>query len=535
MNIDESAEFNLIYEKWIIVKTLDGLHEEVSLLDIFRNAQDYLTLENEIKPLNIAILRLLLAILHCALGGKDIEGNPFPDDEEDQIDGALELWNELKERKCFPYERIESYLKEHEDRFWLFHPETPFYQIACINNGTEYSAAKLNGEVLESSNKPRLFPQRAGKKKHGLSFSEAARWILYVIGFDDTSAKPSKRGQKMPSPGAGWLGQLGLITAEGKNLFETLMLNLVLLPETGLWGDDKAIWEIAPRTKERVQINIPNSQAALLTLQSRRLKLIRDGDAVTGYLLLGGDFFTKENSLVEQMTVWRNSKKESAPPEYVPRRHNPSVQMWRDFAPLVGQGIGAHCPGVVHWLKKFELEDPVIRFQICGVKYGDKDFFVEDVFFDSLSFNVDLLYELDWIPRIIDELGVTEKLVREVGILAQNIAKAVGNENGYAARDEAKEQAYFRLDRPFRKWLEGLDPSGDKMEEECEKWFTEAKIIIHALGNEIANDCSPQALTGRNGISTPKALNWFFFNTKNRNTLNIAEINRKKGGAKSEN
>ena len=37
--------------------------------------------------------------------------------------------------------------------------------------------------------------------------------------------------------GAGWLGKLGYIQAQGNNLFETLMLNLTLLQDgVKLWG-----------------------------------------------------------------------------------------------------------------------------------------------------------------------------------------------------------------------------------------------------------------------------------------------------------
>lgn len=54
-------------------------------------------------------------------------------------------------------------------------------------------------------------------------------------GYDDTSAKP--KGKGLPSVGAGWLGKLGYIQAQGNNLFETLMLNLTLLKDgVELWG-----------------------------------------------------------------------------------------------------------------------------------------------------------------------------------------------------------------------------------------------------------------------------------------------------------
>ncbi|MDR0249454.1 MAG: type I-E CRISPR-associated protein Cse1/CasA [Oscillospiraceae bacterium] len=542
-------EYNLCHEAWIPARDAGGVRREVSMLELFRNAHLYVALAGESPTQNIAVLRLLLAVLHAVFGGKDINGEPFDDDEEEQIDGAIELWKTLRNSGRFPFERIDAYLKLYESRFWLFHPETPFYQIAGITKGTEFTAAKLNGELLESANKPRLFPQRAGGEKENLSFPEAARWLLHANGFDDTAAKPSQRGQGMPSPGAGWLGKLGLISAVGNNLFETLMLNLVLLPDVkrDIWGDGKATWEEPPRTGERVQVSEPNSQAALLTLQSRRLLLKREGNVVTGYYLLGGDFFPKENAFCEQMTVWKNNaKKDSDPPEYVPRRHKPSVQMWRDFAPLVeqrGGKDGMHRPGIVSWLNRLELRDTMLRFQICGLKYGDKDFFVEDAFSDSLSFNAGLISELgkEWADAVIEEISVTEALVREVGALAQKVARAAGVKDdreawkcGAAARDKAKEQAYYSLDQPFRRWLESLDPNipdptGELMEQERNKWFGKAKSIIRGLGHDIVNECSPQAMVGRaiagrenekrEYISAPKAFERFMYKTDKRDTL----------------
>ena len=87
----------------------------------------------------------------------------------------------------------------------------------------------LNGEMIESKNKLRLFPLYAGQSKERLSYPQAARWLLSVNGFDDTSLKPKEKN--LPSISVGWLGSLGYIQALGNNLYETLMLNLTLLKD----------------------------------------------------------------------------------------------------------------------------------------------------------------------------------------------------------------------------------------------------------------------------------------------------------------
>lgn len=498
---DEKA-FNLLHEPWILVMNPDGKAEEVSLLDLFRRAPDFQGLAGELPTQDVAVMRLLLAILHAVFGRYDLEGNFQPISSPS---GALESWKALWDMGAFPMEIIEEYLLHFEERFWLFHPEYPFYQVAGLDKATEYTAAKLNGELSESGNKIRLFPQRAGDGKNALRYSEAARWLIYVNSFDDTSAKPKEKG--LPSPGAGWLGKLGLIIALGDNLFETLLLNLVFLKDGGneLWGEEEPVWEMEKvKSDERTEITIPDNPSALLTLQSRRLHLFREEDSVVGYALLGGDFFPKENAFAEQMTIWRiASQKKAGPPEYHPKRHDPSRQLWRDFAAFVGQSEAKHLPGVVAWLARLKSDNLIprshFRFQTAAVKYGDKDFFVDDVFADSLSFNADLLTTLgeNWVNRIIDMIGKTEELVRQIGYLAQNLAKAAGDSDGSSQKQAAQEQAYFLLDSPFRRWLEAIDPERDSINDTCTQWWEQAKIIIRHFGEELVNQTGPQAIVGR--------------------------------------
>ena len=87
--------------------------------------------------------------------------------------------------------------------------------------------AKLNGALSESNNKTRLFPPCAGEGKAALLLRRGCALAAFVNGYDDTSAKPSRRGCRRR--GAGWLGKIGAVCSVGENLFETLMLNLVLL------------------------------------------------------------------------------------------------------------------------------------------------------------------------------------------------------------------------------------------------------------------------------------------------------------------
>ena len=499
-----NTEFNLLYEPWVVVITNQGEQKEVSLLDAFEHAHEYRSLAGELPTQDFAVLRLLLAALYATFMRADVDGKP---DKVDSADKALLRWKQLWDAGVFPLKAIKARLIPYEDRFYLFHPERPFYQVASLAQGTEYSAAKLIGDLSESGNKPRLFPLRTGNAKECLSNAEAARWLLYLNAFDDTSAKPSVRGAGLPSVGAGWLGKLGLVAIEGKTLFETLLLNFVLLNENGdVFGASKATWELDDaHQKERVPIVLPTDPLELLTLQSRRILLKRESGLVVGYLLLGGDFFEKENAFIEQMTTWRKDTTTKTD-IYNPRRHREARQVWREFSALLAQTSEAQRrPGIVSWMATLRteglIEQKLFKLRIAGIQFADKDFYVDGIISDSLTMSTSLLTNLGsgWIDEIASLLDTTEKCVWWLGVLAQDIALALGNDderNRAGVKAAAQERAYFALDIPFRTWLAQLEPETDTHTEKQEAWLVEMRGIILNIGDDLVEEAGEQAIVG---------------------------------------
>lgn len=500
-------EFNLLDENWVRVITPECEIKEISLTDAIVHSHEYSGLCGELPTQDVAVMRLLLAVLHTVFSRVNEEGEPTPLEEPDE---ALERWKAIWDMGHIPENPVRDYLESQHEKFWLFHPERPFYQVPEAKIGTEYGAAKLNGELSESSNKLRLFTAYSGEKKSKLPYSEAARWLLYVNAYDDTSAKP--KGKNLPSPGAGWLGKLGLITAEGRNLFETLMLNFVMLKDgKELWGEEKPAWELEKaKAAERSEIALPDNPAELHTLQSRRLLLVRKDGMVTGYYLLGGDFFNKEMAFAEQMTIWspiRATTKDKSVIGFKPCRHDSSKQMWREFPtafPAEEKGE-KHTPGIVSWiseLKAYELldDEQLIKFCTSSAQYGDKDFFISDVFSDSLSFHKKLLEEANdgWRSAIADEVAKCDQLATAVYHLANDIDAAMGEDEGKSYVN-AKEQLYFRIDIPFRKWLESINSEWGTKESEADRkrWRETAQKIAIALGEEMVANAGESAFTGR--------------------------------------
>ncbi len=509
----KDIEFNLLDEKWILVRKSDCTVDELSLTDALLKSHEYVELAGELPTQNVSILRLMLAVLHTVFSRYSPQGEPSPlYDSDDAADRWKELWNAGR----LPEKPIRDYLASVHDRFWLFHPERPFYQTEAAKIGTEYTASKLNGAVSESGNKIRLFCGCTGVQKSELSYSEAARWLLYVNNYDDTSSKP--KGKNLPSPGAGWLGKLGLITIRGNNLFETLVYNLILLNHrrnfSEVWGPECPAWEPdVPNTAERAEIPMPDNLSELYTLQSRRLWLNRDdNEKVIGYNLLGGDFFEKVDAFIEPMTVWSKVKgNERAGEKFQPRRHDSSVQMWREFSYAFETAAGSHIPGVVLWTKYIKQMLPesrkLISFSIASVQYGDKDFFVNDVFSDSLTFHTDLLTEIGehWRAKITDEIKKCDESAAALRFLAKDIELAAGSAEDTVLKravvERAREQYYYEIDLPFRNWLERIDPNWEIVSEQEEQalreWHETAKRIALRIGQELVESAGTAAIVGR--------------------------------------
>ena len=157
----KEIEFNLLDEPWIRVRDDSCQVHEVSLTDALLHAHQYTSLSGELPTQDIVILRLMLAVLHTIFSRVDADGNAAELEDEEE---AVERWTDLWELGQLPEEPIREYLEKWHERFWLFHPERPFGQVAGLACGTQYGASKLNGEISESGNKVRLFSSCFGEE-----------------------------------------------------------------------------------------------------------------------------------------------------------------------------------------------------------------------------------------------------------------------------------------------------------------------------------------------------------------------------------
>ncbi len=526
----EQMEFNLLDEPWIRVMTEDCTVVERSLMQVLLNSHRYQRLAGELPTQDVALLRLLLAILQTVFYRVDPEGE---DDPIEDRAAAIRRWQALWNAGRFPVQPIRTYLETWKDRFWLFHPEHPFYQVPAAAVGTKFKASKLNGELSESAHKMRLFPLRDGEEKETLSYAEAARWLVTLIGFDDSASTKKETGT-----GTGWLGDRVNVYAIGENLFETLMLNLVFLKDGRyVWAENMPAWEQPTMTTaKKREIPLPDNQAELLTLQSRRLILSREENRVTGFSSTGGDFFGKEgrvNAFSEQMTLWRAGKTpKNAVPQFVPAPVDPWRQMWRDFEVILGRREDTHIPGVVAWLTELRRKNVIPRKYVhitsVGVTYDSKKGSIADIVSDHLDFQMSLLDAAGelWIVLVGGEIHLIDKVARALGALAEGLYLAQGGQLDGAGkkarqsqRDEGMRLLYAAVDLPFREWLAHIgaqhedDENTRAQEQQC--WRSIVFRIADNLGREMVRDAGTAAFTGRWIVNEMAETNGRFFTKTN--------------------
>ncbi|MER5982811.1 type I-E CRISPR-associated protein Cse1/CasA [Streptomyces sp. NPDC001787] len=513
--------FDLVSRPWLPVLRKDGTTAELSLLEVFAQAGGVRRLVGDLPTQELALLRLLLAILYDALD--EAEGNAAGAPAE------LEDWEELW-RAEDSLSVVAGYLDRYRERFDLLHPERPFFQVAGLHT-EKHEVASLNRIVADVPNGEVFFSmRRPGVDRLGLA--EAARWLVHTHAYDPSGIKSGMEGDdrvkggKVYPQGVGWAGGLGGVLAEGATLRDTLLLNLIPTGEGILTTDRKAdlpVWrrETPPGPgvlEHDPSVPRPAGPRDLYTWQSRRLLLHGEGSDVTGVVLGYGDPLAHANRWnAEPMTGWRRSraqeKKLCRPLVYLPRQHDPSRAAWRGLASLLcarksdsdttGRGTDQSLPsGVVRWLTLLTSEDvlpkqSLIRTRLIGAVYGTQQSVVDEVVDDGVTLPVVLLHQDRplYAAAAVDAVTDAERAVAALGQLAGNLARAAGSEPG-PHTDTARDLGFGALDGPYRRWLAALGAAQDP-EAARVAWQAVARRIVLDLGRQLLDTAGRAAAEGR--------------------------------------
>lgn len=332
------STFDLTAQPWIPVLLADGSERELSLRELFTRADRIRRLAGDVPTQEFALTRLLLAVVHDALDG--------PGDHDD--------WAELWEDPA-PFAPVLPYLERHRARFDLLHPVAPFFQTAGLRTAKDEVFA-LNRIVADVPNGNPFFTARfpgVGR----ITFAEAARWVVHAQAYDTSGIKtgvigdPRAKAGKAYPQGTAWAGCLGGVLAEGENLRETLLLNLLACDHWSSTRGDVPAWRRDPDGPGAAGnlASRPAGPRDLYTWQSRRIRLHADAAGVHGVVLTYGDPLAPQNMhTIEPMTGWRRSqaqeKKQGLPLVYMPREHDPARAAWRGLGSLTASAAPASAP-----------------------------------------------------------------------------------------------------------------------------------------------------------------------------------------------
>lgn len=341
------SRFNLVTEPWIPVREGDAL-KLVNLEQALLKARGFTRIEDPSPLVTMALHRLLLAVLHRALQG--------PADAY-----VAAKWF----KDGFDNDKIRDYLARHHDRFDLFHPEKPFYQVPDFTLERSSRSWTVLAPELNSDNNKVLFDHTITSRPRPLHPDEAARLLVANQTFA-LSAGKSVLCHTATAP----VATAALVIVLGENLHETLCLNLVSYPKSE-YERDLATWEQEPL---RVS-DLENCEAARATAKgivhrytwfSRAVRLEpEEKDGQTDDPLLGQSAHAPVHQTVvrwiayasgiryeeaairpDPMVAFRPDPKDPSKP---PRQlgFSEGRALWRDFASLLPRPGSAHSLGVV--------------------------------------------------------------------------------------------------------------------------------------------------------------------------------------------
>ena len=520
----KNPEFNLLDEPWIPVRLLDGTIADVGLLELLRRTTDIADLACELPTQSIAIQRLVLAVAYRVATPRDTR-----DWVRQWEDGA-------------PTEQMIEYLERWRDRFYLFGGRFPFMQVADLRTAKD-SVSGLEKLIADVPNGEQFFTTRHGRALACIPPSEAARWLVHAQAYDPSGIRSGAVGDSQVKGGKGypigpsWCGHVGLVWLKGKDLDETLVLNLIPADAAGLRGVESSTewgacsWEAAePENAVRGDYSLLDPSGTprdvsiprLLTWHSRRIRLVGDSSGVTGVVLAQGDKLApQEMRLYEPQSLWRYSTPQSKKFKtdvYMPRKFEAGRALWRNLPgtlPTVTTVQGVDKQPKQEFLPSatlsfhYQLDNALIeatypkvmRIQAVGVTYGPQEATFDDIYSDELTLSVAVMrVEREDLSAEIDrQVRLTEEVARDVGTLAANLARAAGESGdgaGDGARDRAKELFFSAVDTDFRTWLSQVD-GHESARDAGRRWERALRQHATDIQAELVRGASSSAIIGR--------------------------------------
>lgn len=331
--------FCLLDEPWLAVRMGDGQVRELGLLEIFEHAGEISALAETSPPSLIAQYRLLLAIAHRAI--TEAQGR--------WTDAERMRWY----REGLPLAVIRDYLERWRERFWLFHPQHPFLQVAALADAEE-TRDKLKPWTqisLDSANgnTPVVFDHSCDLAPRSISAAHAARTLLGFLQFTPGGLVKTVRD----SDKAGPLSNTAAVMPLGDSLAQSLCL--ALHPPTQTEHEDLPAWErevptIAQLRGDPELATGPNDR---YTRQTRAVLLLADnGHRVQWIRFAAGLALADDLQAPDPMASYRAGSNSLVRLSFTEGR-----ALWRDLPALLpdAEGKASQPAAVLEWAANLQF------------------------------------------------------------------------------------------------------------------------------------------------------------------------------------
>ncbi len=509
-----SVAFNLIDEKWIPCITTDGDFLEFNLREVLAQAHEIREICCETPIQSAAILPLLLAILHRNFGPANTRE-----------------WGKLWGAGKFDMQTLDSYFDKWCDRFDLFHPKRPFYQVADDRVKKTDIHSGLAQTMKEHSI---LFTHQTKDNVQPLTPPESARILLQAQAF---RVGGGVSGGKTPNHVHSIWTNTIVFFARGDNMFQTLMLNLIRYPDPNdtfitHTDQDRPFWERDDpkegRTIGKKMLSLsPAGYLDYLTWQTNHVHLLPyetvDGVKVREVMIAPVAKF--HDRVYCPQSCYMRGKQD----KFDVLRFDPNKALWRDYNSLLPRDDDDKLPAVIRWCSRLSnygdlAENHVIQLMATGMlvdpnRTGKQLFYREEFIrlYTSMLRNADLIAQVRNQLPLAEE--TSEKLDFALNVLADYVTKKKLDDELYTKNKNkedkktreklinqwhANERYWIELEPRFWQFIKLLEEDRDQA---IEQWQDDLKrtardSLNHAIN--LASD-SPWALKG--SIAARRQLN----------------------------
>jgi len=421
--------FNLLDEPWLPVRLKSGETVNLGLLDVFQRGSEAALLAETAPPSLVAEYRLLLAILHRALS------RAFP---QGWADKDRAHWY----REGLPIEAICDYLEQWRDRFWLFHPEYPFMQVAALVSDSNAPDGRKPWMQISFDcsvgNTAVLFEHSYEGMTRIISPQYALSCLLGYLQFVPGGLVKAIRSSDKGGP---LLNSAALI-AEGDHLLRTLILNLH--PSMGSKsGGDLPAWERESPTLS--SLSGPSTLATgpndRYTRQTRAVLLLRENDGQVKWLKFAAGLALDEDANAPDPMV--SFRQGSQGPVRLTFSEGRAV--WRDLPVLVPHKESDNsAPAVLDWALSVHTENGedittiYQRFSVAGLSSDQAK--IVRWRNERIELPLSIIRDCDKHPMLNGLIGASENLYGRLRELATGmIAEMMSDSSHKDTRSRARQ------------------------------------------------------------------------------------------------